>query len=315
MWDRKAGKVSKPFLFNIGLLCSKTFDDAIFPELFEAKYGLKKQDMVKMNIKGVFQIWMKDGSYHEINLKECHQWTREGCKHCPDFAAEHADISTGGIGEDNDWTLTIVRTELGEEVIERMIADGVIVARPAQEDETAMRLLRTLSIVSRRRWPKDADAAPTVGVPPPKKKAAAAPPPPRPRARLPPTPPRLGTRRRQPAERATAVRRVDAGVSRSAGTRRSSSMSAVIAASPVSDVLIGTSTLASPICSSSSLLMPSTISSMHASWASGSPIDSMTSFTTAFSLGWLVQAPRSPIEATAAAARVVRRRRITGPAG
>ncbi|MEY3617929.1 MAG: hypothetical protein RL726_627, partial [Actinomycetota bacterium] len=73
MWDRKAGKVSKPFLFNIGLLCSKTFDDAIFPELFEAKYGLKKQDMVKMNIKGVFQIWMKDGSYHEIDLKECHQ--------------------------------------------------------------------------------------------------------------------------------------------------------------------------------------------------------------------------------------------------
>ncbi len=58
MWDRKAGKVSKPFLFNIGLLCSKTFDDAIFPELFQAKYGRGKQDMVKMNIKGVVQIWM-----------------------------------------------------------------------------------------------------------------------------------------------------------------------------------------------------------------------------------------------------------------
>jgi coenzyme F420-reducing hydrogenase beta subunit len=130
MWDRKAGKVSKPFLFNIGLLCSKTFDDAIFTELFEAKYGLKKTEMAKMNIKGVFQIWMKDGSYHEIDLKECHGWTREGCKHCPDFAAEHADVSTGGIGEDNDWTLTIVRTELGEAVIERMIADGSIIARP-----------------------------------------------------------------------------------------------------------------------------------------------------------------------------------------
>jgi len=171
MWDRKAGKVSKPFLFNIGLLCSKTFDDAIFPELFEAKYGLKKQDMVKMNIKGVFQIWMKDGSYHEIDLKECHQWTREGCKSCPDFAAEHSDIATGGIGKDNDWTLTIVRTELGEEVINRMIKDGVIEARPAQEDEVAMKLLRTLSIVSRRRWPEWADKAPSVGVPPPKKKA------------------------------------------------------------------------------------------------------------------------------------------------
>ena len=174
MWDRKAGKVSKPFLFNIGLLCSKTFDDAIFPELFEAKYGLKKADMVKMNIKGVFQIWMKDGSYHEINLKECHAWTREGCKNCPDFAAEHSDIATGGIGKDNDWTLTIVRTELGEEVINRMIADGTIIARPAQEDEVAMKLLRTLSIVSRRRWPEWADGAPAVGVPPPKKKEPAA---------------------------------------------------------------------------------------------------------------------------------------------
>jgi coenzyme F420 hydrogenase subunit beta len=170
MWDRKAGKVGKPFLFNIGLLCSKTFDDAIFVELFEAKYGLKKQDMVKMNIKGAFQIWMKDGSFHEINLKECHQWTRQGCKSCPDFAAEHADISTGGIGKDNDWTLTIVRTELGEEVINRMIADGVIESRPAQEDEVAMKLLRTLSIVSRRRWPEWAEASVSIGVPPPKKK-------------------------------------------------------------------------------------------------------------------------------------------------
>ena len=62
MWNRKVGKAGKPFLFNIGLLCSKTFDDAIFPELFEAKYGLRKEDMVKMNIKGVFQIWMKDGA-------------------------------------------------------------------------------------------------------------------------------------------------------------------------------------------------------------------------------------------------------------
>ena len=174
MWARKAGKVSKPFQFNIGLLCSKTFDEAIFEELFEAKYGLHKRDMVKMNIKGVFQIWMRDGSYHEIDLKECHQWTREGCKSCPDFAAEHADVSTGGIGEDNDWTLTVVRTDLGKEVVDRMIADGTIIARPAMEDEKAMKLLRLLSIVSRRRWPLAADRAPSIGVPEPKKKAAPA---------------------------------------------------------------------------------------------------------------------------------------------
>ena len=171
MWHRKVGKAGKPFVFNIGLLCSKTFDDAIFEELFEARYGLKRADIKKVNIKGVFQIWLHDGSYHEVNLKECHAWTREGCKTCPDFAAEHADISTGGIGKDNDWTLTIVRTDLGREIISRLIDDGVIISRPGDSDPDAIKLMRRLSIVSRRRWPDTAWAPVKLGTPPPKKKA------------------------------------------------------------------------------------------------------------------------------------------------
>jgi coenzyme F420 hydrogenase subunit beta len=172
---RKAGKPARRIALNIGLLCSKTFDDAIFEELFEAKYGLHKADMVKMNIKGVFQIWMRDGSYHEINLKECHAWTREGCKTCPDFAAEHADISTGGIGAFNDWTLTIVRTDLGREIIIKMLEDGSIEGRPGDDDPGAIALLRKLSTVSRRRWPDTAVPFPKLGVPPPKPKPAPAP--------------------------------------------------------------------------------------------------------------------------------------------
>jgi coenzyme F420 hydrogenase subunit beta len=173
MWHRRVGKISKPIVFNLGLLCSKTFDDAIFEELFEAKYGLPKQDMVKMNIKGVFQIWMQDGTYHEINLKECHAWTREGCNHCPDFAAEHADISCGGIGKDNDWTLTMVRTDLGREIIQRMIADGSIVARPGDSDPAAIDLMRKLSQKSRERWPHWAQAEVRLGMPEKKQKATA----------------------------------------------------------------------------------------------------------------------------------------------
>jgi coenzyme F420 hydrogenase subunit beta len=163
---RKGGKVARRFALNIGLLCSKTFDDAIFEELFLAKYGLHKEDMVKMNIKGVFQIWMRNGDYHEINLKECHAWTREGCKSCPDFAAEHADISTGGIGAFNDWTLTLVRTDLGREIMDGMLRDGVIETRPGDDDPGAIALLRKLSRVSRKRWPETAVEAPR-RMPPP----------------------------------------------------------------------------------------------------------------------------------------------------
>jgi len=170
MWSRKVGKISKPIVFNLGLLCSKTFDDSIFEELFWAKYRLAKADMVKMNIKGVFQIWMRDGSYHEINLKECHAWTREGCIHCPDFAAEHADVSCGGIGAYSDWTLTIIRTDLGREIVTRMIADGSIEARPGDDDPGAIALMRKLAVKSRERWPQSGEATVRIGLPMPKKK-------------------------------------------------------------------------------------------------------------------------------------------------
>ncbi len=160
MKARKAGKAARRISLNIGLLCSKTFDDAIFEELFEAKYGLKKSEMRKMNIKGVFQIWMKNGDYHEVPLKECHAWTREGCKMCPDVAAEHADISTGGIGAFNDWTLTVVRTDTGRELMQRMIDDGWIETRPGDDDPGAIALMHKLAAKSRKRWPEFAVDAP-----------------------------------------------------------------------------------------------------------------------------------------------------------
>ncbi|MHB8593688.1 MAG: Coenzyme F420 hydrogenase/dehydrogenase, beta subunit C-terminal domain [Acidimicrobiales bacterium] len=156
MSARKAGKVARRLSLTIGLLCSKTFDDAIFPELFEAKHGLRRQDITKINIKGVFQIWTSDGAYHEVPLKEGAAWTREGCKSCPDFAAEHADISTGGIGAFSDWTLTIVRTEQGRDIIAGMRSDGVIETRPGDDDPGAIALLQKLARASRRRWPATA---------------------------------------------------------------------------------------------------------------------------------------------------------------
>ena len=160
MQARKAGKVARRLSLTIGLMCSKTFDDKIFEELFEAKYGLTRANIKKMNIKGVFQIWTHDGGYHEVPLKEAHAYTREGCKSCPDFAAEHADISAGGIGEFADWTLVVARTDQGRELITQMRDAGVIETRPGDDDPGAIDLMRKLSRVSRKRWPENAEPGP-----------------------------------------------------------------------------------------------------------------------------------------------------------
>jgi coenzyme F420 hydrogenase subunit beta len=160
MQVRKSGKIARRLCLTIGLLCSKTFDDAIFEELFEAKYGLARADIVKMNIKGVFQLWTRDGGYVEVPLKEAHAFTREGCTRCPDFAAEHADISTGGIGAFGDWTLVIVRTDKGRELMSALVEHGAVETRPGDDDPGAVALLHRLARVSRRRWPESAVPGP-----------------------------------------------------------------------------------------------------------------------------------------------------------
>ena len=170
MRSRKAGKVGRRLALSIG------------PHVL--------QDLRRLHFRGVLRgavrpgpsrhrqdqhqgsasrFWCRDGSYHEVPLKEGHAWTRQGCKSCPDFAAEHADISTGGIGALADWTLTVVRSELGQEVLDEMVAGGAL--RSAPRERTAPAPSPSWAgcpVVSRRRWPVSAAAGPRLGVPPPK---------------------------------------------------------------------------------------------------------------------------------------------------
>ncbi len=145
-------KYKRKIALTIGLLCSKTFTYE-GQKLVLAEHGVDIEDVIKVNIKGRYMVWTRDGGYLEIPLKELHPYTREGCKSCPDFAAEHADIATGGIGADDNWTLTIIRTERGEEWMKAVIDEGLIEVRPAEDDAVAMKLLKALSKKSRTRWP------------------------------------------------------------------------------------------------------------------------------------------------------------------
>ncbi len=120
----------------------------------QGELGIPLSDVAKVNVKGKFQIWRKStGEQIDIPLKECHPYTREGCKLCPDFAAQHADISTGGLGQLGGWTLTIVRTERGAEWMKALADSGWIETRPGAEDPGAIELMRKLSAKSRKRWP------------------------------------------------------------------------------------------------------------------------------------------------------------------
>jgi coenzyme F420 hydrogenase subunit beta len=151
---RNVNKYKRKIALTIGLLCSKTFTYEGQATVL-AEHGIAIEDVTKINIKGRYQVWTRDGGYREIPLKLFHPYTRPGCKLCPDFAAQHADISTGGIGADDNWTLTLVRTARGEEWLQGVVDAGLVEVRPGQDDEVAMGLLTKLSTWSRNRWPAD----------------------------------------------------------------------------------------------------------------------------------------------------------------
>jgi coenzyme F420 hydrogenase subunit beta len=153
---RRVNKWRKRIAWTFGLLCSKTFTyEGLNVEIAQKELGLDLDDIIRVNIKGKLLFYTKDGAEHTYSLKKAQPYARPGCLKCPDFAAEHADISFGGLGQSDGWTLTVIRTERGEQIWQEAVADGVVEWRPGSEDPAALALMDKLAAHSRKRWPVD----------------------------------------------------------------------------------------------------------------------------------------------------------------
>jgi coenzyme F420 hydrogenase subunit beta len=136
---------SRMVKFVAGLMCNETFKyEPFIKEIVQGRYGIDISQVTKINVKGDVYVTLKDGTDVRIPLKECQVYANEWCHHCPDFAAEHADISFGGIGL-KGWTMCLIRTEYGQDVWDRAVEAGVIEVRPAEEDPAGLKVLDRLA--------------------------------------------------------------------------------------------------------------------------------------------------------------------------
>ena len=136
--------------WTFGLLCSKTFTyEGLVAGRIAGEWGMDLDRVQRIDIKGRIIVEGSDGDTRTIPLREAAAWTRPGCLACPDFAAEHADLSFGGLGQPDRRTLVLVRTDVGQRVWEAAIAEGIVEQEPVQPATVA--LLETMARAQRER--------------------------------------------------------------------------------------------------------------------------------------------------------------------
>jgi len=143
-------KYVKGLVLCIGLFCSKAFSyEGLVKNKIMKEMEISIADVKKMDIrKGLFTIKMERGKIYQIPVKELQNYSHSGCSACADFSAESADISVGGLGID-EWTIAVIRTEAGEEVMKAARSFGLIETCSADKFPKALHLLERLA--SRKR--------------------------------------------------------------------------------------------------------------------------------------------------------------------
>lgn len=133
----------KPFervKLSIGLFCTESFDYLLMKQKIEGEMKIPLDQIAKTNIKGKFLIHLKDGQRYEIALKEVKRYVRGTCRFCDDLTSEGADVSAGGFGLIG-WSAVFVRSEVVEGMVNEMVADKVIEAKPLEEFKSAYELI------------------------------------------------------------------------------------------------------------------------------------------------------------------------------
>lgn len=164
-------KKFRSVVFTVGLMCSESFTVSGFLQgVLESRLGIALADVRKVNIKGRVLVSVPPGregllrggaiegsaarvvepGLVEIPLKECKPFAREACHWCPDFAAELADVSAGGLGLEG-WTIAMARTDAGEDWLHGAAFDGHVVLRDAADFPDALAVRDRLAALQRRR--------------------------------------------------------------------------------------------------------------------------------------------------------------------
>ena len=124
-----------PIDVKLGLFCMENFSYKYFENLLK-EYDLKMEDIEKFQItKGFVFLSLKTRETVKIPISIAKRIIRKNCNICVELTSETSDISIGSIGSDEGWSTLIVRTEMGEEIVNGALDQKFIEAKELTESQ------------------------------------------------------------------------------------------------------------------------------------------------------------------------------------
>ncbi|MFX1573865.1 MAG: Coenzyme F420 hydrogenase/dehydrogenase, beta subunit C-terminal domain [Promethearchaeota archaeon] len=112
--------------YKIGLFC---FENFIYTQLYDILKRETNVDPTKIKktwIKKNFFIQTRDNKEFEINIKTLDPAVRNNCHECDEFTGRFTDISVGASGAPEGYSMILIRTDIGEKLINNMLSKGII---------------------------------------------------------------------------------------------------------------------------------------------------------------------------------------------
>ena len=134
----------------IGLVCLWSFS---FPELtkyLRETYKIEAKDIQRIDLDKKYRILTKSGGEIDLPISEVRAHTLTPCSMCGDLTCELADISIGGAHPLQDWSIVIIRTEVGEKLFEDALKANVVRVRDIKEELDVFTHFVEMALMKRR---------------------------------------------------------------------------------------------------------------------------------------------------------------------
>jgi coenzyme F420-reducing hydrogenase beta subunit/Na+-translocating ferredoxin:NAD+ oxidoreductase RnfD subunit len=123
----------------IGLFCFEEFNYWKLKEETTRLLGVDLDRAEKTQIRKGKYIVRVDGKDNSVSVRELSNAVEKGCLSCDDFTAEYSDVSVGSVGSDDGYSTVIVRSNVGEKLLEGLdLAKGEV----KKEEVTKLAILK-----------------------------------------------------------------------------------------------------------------------------------------------------------------------------